>query len=54
MHQAPNRVGSMDFMADRLADGRQFRRLKVLDDLNREDRAPRWICHCRPSRSLVP
>lgn len=29
-------VWSMDFMADRLADGRQFRLLNVLDDFNRE------------------
>lgn len=34
--QAPNTVWSMDFMADRLADGRQFRLLNVLDDFNRE------------------
>jgi len=27
---------SMDFMADRLADGRAFRLLNVLDDFNRE------------------
>ena len=27
---------SMDFMADRLGDGRQFRLLNVLDDFNRE------------------
>lgn len=33
---APNMVWSMDFMADRLADGRQFRLLNVLDDFNRE------------------
>jgi hypothetical protein len=33
---APNVVWSMDFMADRLADGRQFRLLNVLDDFNRE------------------
>jgi putative transposase len=26
----------MDFMADRLEDGRQFRLLNVLDDFNRE------------------
>nr|WP_272212708.1 IS3 family transposase [Marinicella sp. W31]MDC2878618.1 IS3 family transposase [Marinicella sp. W31] len=32
----PNAVWSMDFMADRLADGRQFRLLNVLDDFNRE------------------
>lgn len=29
-------VWSMDFMADRLEDGRQFRLLNVLDDFNRE------------------
>jgi len=34
--EAPNLVWSMDFMADRLVDGRQFRLLKVLDDFNRE------------------
>jgi putative transposase len=34
--EAPNRVWSMDFMADRLADGRPFRLLNVLDDFNRE------------------
>lgn len=33
---APNMVRSMDFMADRLEDGRQFRLLNVLDDFNRE------------------
>jgi putative transposase len=33
---APNLVWSMDFMADRLGDGRQFRLLNVLDDFNRE------------------
>ncbi|MCF1496260.1 IS3 family transposase [Agrobacterium vitis] len=33
---APNLVWSMDFMADRLEDGRQFRLLNVLDDFNRE------------------
>lgn len=33
---APNTVWSMDFTADRLADGRQFRLLNVLDDFNRE------------------
>ena len=36
MPDAPNVVWSMDFMADRLADGRQFRLLNVLDDFNRE------------------
>lgn len=34
--KAPNLVWSMDFMADRLADGRQFRLLNVVDDFNRE------------------
>lgn len=34
--EAPNEVWSMDFMADRLGDGRQFRLLHVLDDFNRE------------------
>lgn len=34
--EAPNEVWSMDFMADRLDDGRQFRLLNVLDDFNRE------------------
>ena len=33
---APNVAWSMDFMVDRLADGRQFRLLNVLDDFNRE------------------
>lgn len=32
----PNTVWSMDFMADRLEDGRQFRLLNVLDDFNRD------------------
>ena len=32
----PNRVWSMDFMADRLMDGRAFRLLNILDDFNRE------------------
>ena len=34
--EAPNMVWSMDFMADRLGDGRQFRLLNVLDDFNRQ------------------
>ena len=33
---APNVTFSMDFMADRLGDGRAFRLLNVLDDFNRE------------------
>ena len=32
----PNRVWSMDFMADRLEDMRAFRLLNVVDDFNRE------------------
>ena len=32
----PNLVWSMDFMADRVGDGRAFRLLNVLDDFNRE------------------
>lgn len=36
MPDAPNLVWSMDFLADRLADGRQFRLLNVLDDFSRE------------------
>jgi putative transposase len=33
---APNQVWSMDFMADRLADGRSLRTFNVIDDYNRE------------------
>jgi putative transposase len=33
---APNITWSMDFMADRLGDGRAFRLLNLLDDFNRE------------------
>ncbi len=36
MPERPNVTWSMDFMADRLADGRAFRLLNVLDDFNRE------------------
>lgn len=32
----PNIIWTMDFLADRLADGRQFRLLNVLDDFYRE------------------
>lgn len=32
---APNQVWSMDFMADRLADGRQFRLLTLVDNFSR-------------------
>ena len=34
--EAPNTMWSMDFMADRLEDLRQFRLLNVVDDFNRE------------------
>jgi putative transposase len=34
--ESPNVTWSMDFMADRLGDGRAFRLLNVLDDFNRE------------------
>ena len=34
--EAPNLVWSMDFMADRLADDRQFRLLNVLEDFDRD------------------
>jgi len=34
--EAPNKTWSMDFMADRLDDGRAFRPLNVLDDFNWE------------------
>jgi putative transposase len=34
--ESANLVWSMDFMADRLGDGRAFRLLNVLDDFNRE------------------
>ena len=34
--EAPNMTWSMDFMADRLGDGRAFRLLNVPDDFNRE------------------
>ena len=34
--EASNVKWLMDFMADRLGDGRQFRLLNVLDDFNRE------------------
>ena len=36
MPEAPNITWSMDFMADRLGNGRAFRLLNVLDDFNRE------------------
>jgi len=32
----PNKTWSMDFISDRLGDGRSFRLLNILDDFNRE------------------
>ncbi|MHC2567815.1 hypothetical protein ACVMH6_000143 [Rhizobium leguminosarum] len=46
---APNMVWSMDLMADRLADGRQFRLLNVLNDFNRIE----VDFHCLPSGSCA-
>lgn len=43
---APNLVWPIDFMADRLEDGRQFRLLNVLDDFNREGLGIEWNFRC--------
>jgi len=34
--EVPNEIWSMDFMADRLSNGRAFRTFNMLDDFNRE------------------
>ena len=36
---APNQLWSIDFLSDRLVDGRKFRLLNVIDDFNRESLA---------------
>lgn len=36
---APNQVWSIDFVSDRLVDGRRFRVLNIIDDFNRESLA---------------
>ena len=43
---AQNQVWSMDFMSDRLADGRGFRTFNVIDDYNREALGIEVDFHC--------
>ena len=53
--EAPNRVWSMDFMADRLVDGRQFRLLNVARTISTAKAwASRSIFHCQLSGSFDP
>jgi hypothetical protein len=53
---APNMTWSMDFMVDRLGDGRAFRLLNVLDDFNREglgiETVELQLSHCKSHYSL--
>ncbi len=47
--EKPNLIWLMDFMADRLEGGRQFRLLNVLDHFNPKGWASRWIYRFLPS-----
>ena len=44
---------SIDFIANRLGDGRALRLLTVLDDFNREGLANE-VGFCRPAESMKP
>ena len=47
--QAINEVWSLDFMHDRLVDGRSIRALNVIDDFNREALGIEVVSRCHPS-----